>query len=107
RLRSPPRGARPEGIWQACNGTVPGFVLNLVSFHDPASGFDAPAFAEAVETAVTALTLAAPSATRIAVTMAHLAGLLALLGIDYGSEAARNVARALASILRGRAEAAS
>ena len=39
--------------------------------------------------------------------MADLAGLLALLGIDYGSELSRDVARALAAILRGRAEAAS
>jgi hypothetical protein len=100
-------GAPTEPVWQGRNGTVPGFVLNLVSFHDPASGFDAPAFAEAVETAVTALTLAAPSSSRIAVTMAGLAGLLASLGIEYGSEMARDTARALAGILRGRAEAAS
>ena len=39
--------------------------------------------------------------------MADLAGLLALLGIDYGSERRSRVARALAAILRGRAEAAS
>jgi ribonucleoside-diphosphate reductase alpha chain len=100
-------GAPTEALWQARSGTVPGFVLNLVSFHDPASGFDAAAFAEAVETAVTALTLALPSASRIAVTMADLAGLLALYGIDYGSELGRDVARTLAAILRGRAEAAS
>ena len=54
---------RPSRSGTAATRTGPGFVLNLVSFHDPASGFDAPAFAEAVETAVTALTLAAPSAT--------------------------------------------
>ena len=47
-----------------------------------------PAFAEAVETAVTALTLARPGAGRIAVGMADLAGLLAVLGIEYGSDAA-------------------
>ena len=39
--------------------------------------------------------------------MADLAGLLALLGIDYGSDASLTIARALAAILRGRAEAAS
>ena len=58
-------------------------------------------------TAVIALTLAAPAATRIAVGMADLAGLLALLGIDYGSDTARAIAGSLAAILRGRAEAAS
>jgi ribonucleoside-diphosphate reductase alpha chain len=101
------RGAPSEPVWQGQIGPVPGFVLNLVAFHDPAAGFDAPAFAEAVETAVTALTLASPSASRIAVSMADLAGLLALLGIDYGSDAALAVVRALAAIVRGRAEAAS
>jgi ribonucleoside-diphosphate reductase alpha chain len=100
-------GAPTEPIWQGQAAPIPGFVLNLVSFHDPASGFDAPAFAEAVETAVTALTLATPSASRIAVSMADLSGLLALLGIDYGSDASVTVARALAATLRGRAETAS
>ena len=82
-------------------------MLNLASFHDADAGFDTPAFAEAVETAVTALTLAAPAARRLAVGMADLAGLLAVLGIDYGSDASLAIARALAAILRGRAEAAS
>ena len=100
-------GAPTEPIWQGRVDPVPGFVLNLASFHDPAVGFDAPALAEAVETAVTALTLACPAATRIAVCMADLAGLLTLLGIDYGSDGALAVAGALAAILRGRAEATS
>jgi ribonucleoside-diphosphate reductase alpha chain len=43
----------------------------------------------------------------IAVGMTDLAGFLAALGIDYGSDAARDVARALAAILRGHADAAS
>ncbi len=101
------RGAPTEPIWHGHAGSVPGFVLNLVSFHDPAAGFDSADFAEAVETAVTALTLASPSAGRIAVSMANFAGLLALLGIEYGSDNSLAVARALAAILRGRAEAAS
>ncbi len=44
---------------------------------------------------------------RMAIGMADLAGLLAALGVDYGSEAARDIARALAAVLRGRADAAS
>ena len=99
-------GAPTEAIWRRDGGT-PGFVLNLASFYDPAAGFDAPSFAEAVETAVTAATLAAPSANRIAVGVADLAGLLALLGLEYGSDASLAVARSIAAILRGRAEAAS
>ncbi len=101
------QGAPTEPIWHGQAAPVPGFVLNLVSFHDPAAGFDFSGYAEAVETAVTALTLAFPSAERLAVSMADLAGLLALLGIDYGSDASLAVAQALAAILRGRAEAAS
>ncbi len=94
-------------IWQGQNAAVPGFVLNLASFHDAAAGFDTPAFVEAVETAVTALTLAAPAAPRLAVGVTDLAGLLALLGVEYGSDASLAIARAIAAIVRGRAEAAS
>src|SRR4051812_27171149 len=101
------RASPTQELWCDASGPARGFVLNLASFHDPASGFDAPAFAEAVETGVIALALAAPSAGQIAVGMADLAGLLALLGIDYGSDASLAVAGALAAIMRGRAEAAS
>jgi hypothetical protein len=48
-------GAPSAQTWRGQEEAVPGFVLNLASFHDAASGFDAPAFAEAVETAVIAL----------------------------------------------------
>jgi len=100
-------GAPTAPIWSGEAGPAPGFVLNLASFHDTTSGFDAPAFAEAVETAVMALTLAAPAAPRVAVGVADLAGLLAALGIDYGSAASLAVVRAIAGILRGRAMVAS
>ncbi|HLJ06871.1 MAG TPA: TSCPD domain-containing protein [Acetobacteraceae bacterium] len=100
-------GAPSLSVWRGNADAEPGFVLNLASFHDVAIGFDAPAFAEAVETAVTALTLFAPAATRVSVGMADLAGLLALLGIEYGSDASLAITRAVAAILRGRAEAAS
>jgi hypothetical protein len=86
---------------------VPGFTLNLTGFLDDGLGFDAAAFADAVETATIALTLAAPAADRLAIGMADLAGLLAALGVDYSTEPAREIARALAALLRGRAEAAS
>ncbi len=100
-------GAPTTPVWRGQNDGVPGFALNLASFHDDESGFDAPAFAEAVETAVTALTLAAPGASRLWVGVSDLARLLGLLGIEYGSEASLAIAGALAAILRGRAEAAS
>jgi ribonucleoside-diphosphate reductase alpha chain len=100
-------GAPTASVWQADQSGVLGFILNLTSFHDTGGGFDAAAFSEAVETAVTALTMAAPAAPRIEVAVADLAGLLAALGIEYGSEAAIAVARCIAAILRGRAEVAS
>ena len=100
-------GSPSTAIWQGRDGTMPGFVLNLASFHDADAGFDTPAFVEAIETAVTTLTLAAPAASRLAVGVTDLAGLLALLGVEYGSDASLAIARALAAILRGRAEAAS
>ncbi|HME20572.1 MAG TPA: TSCPD domain-containing protein [Acetobacteraceae bacterium] len=100
-------GAPSAQTWRGQEEAVPGFVLNLASFHDAASGFDAPAFAEAVETAVIALTLAAPAATRLAISMADLSGLLAKLGVEYGSDPSLAIAGALAAILRGRAEAIS
>src|SRR5690349_15255832 len=100
-------GAPTASVWQAGQRGMPGFVLNLASFHDAGHGFDAASFAEAAETAVMALTLAAPAASRIEVTVADLAGLLAALGIEYGSDASIAIARCIAAVLRGRAEAAS
>lgn len=104
------RGAPSATVWRSAlpqGEEEVGFVLNLPAFHEPAQGFDAAGFADAVETAVTALTLAAPSASRLAIGVADLAGLLASLGVDYGSDASLAIARALAAVLRGRAEAAS
>ncbi len=101
------RGAPGPAIWRGVAAEAPSFTLNLVGFLDDGLGFDATAFAAAVTTATTALTLAAPNADRLAIGMADLAGLLAALGVDYGTEPAREIARALAAILRGHAEAAS
>jgi ribonucleoside-diphosphate reductase alpha chain len=100
-------GAPTASVWLGHADETPGFVLNLASFYDADAGFDAAAFAEAVETATTALALFAPSASRVAIGIADLAGLLALLGVAYGSDASQMTARALAAVLRGRAEAAS
>jgi hypothetical protein len=101
------RGAPTAPVWRGESTKRPGFVLNLAAFHDPAHGFDVPGFADAVELAATALTLASPAAERLAIGMADLAGLLAALGLDYDSDAARAVAAALAALLRGHAELVS
>jgi hypothetical protein len=101
------RGAPTEAVWRLEAGDAPGFVLNLPAFLDSDGVPDLAGFADAVETAVLALNFAAPGVRDIDIGMADLAGLLAHLGIDYASEAARDVARGLAAILRGRADAAS
>jgi ribonucleoside-diphosphate reductase alpha chain len=101
------RGAPDAAIWQGGEPAEPGFVLNLAAFHDAEAGFDIAGFADAVETAVVALSLAVPAAARLRVRLADLAGLLARLGLDYRDSAARGVAACLAALLRGRAEAAS
>jgi hypothetical protein len=101
------RGAPTASVWQRRSDPNPGFVLNLPAFIDGAGIFDCAAFAEAVETAVIALSFAAPASARLSVSMADLAGLLSALGIGYASEDARQIARALAAILRGRADIAS
>ncbi len=101
------RGAPSASVWQRRPDPNPGFVLNLPAFIDSAGIFDCAAFAEAVETAIIALSFAAPASARLSVSMADLAGLLCTLGIDYASDDARQIARALAAILRGRADIAS
>ncbi|MFL5254940.1 MAG: TSCPD domain-containing protein [Rhodopila sp.] len=101
------RGAPTSAVWQLDAADAPGFVLNLPAFLVDGGVFDAAAFAEAVETAVLALSFAAPSVRDIDIGFADLAGLLTALGLDYASEPARDVARAVACMLRGRADAAS
>ncbi len=100
------RGAPSASVWRREDDDSPGFLLNLPAFHDSGIGFDVDAFAAAVDTAAATLRLAAPGASRYAIAMADLAGLLAALGLDYAQTAARDVAACLASVLRGRADAA-
>ena len=101
------RGAPTEAVWRLEADDAPGFVLNLPAFLDSDGQLDCSDLAEAVETAVLALSLAAPKVRDIDIGVADLAGLLAALGIDYGSDAARDIARCIAAIVRGRADAAS
>lgn len=101
------RGTPTEAVWRLDAEDGPGFVLNLPAFVDSDGQLDLSDIAEAVETAVIALNFAAPSVRDIDVGMADLAGLLSALGVDYSSDTARDIARCLAAIIRGRADAAS
>ncbi len=101
------RGAPTEAVWRLQAQAGPGFVLNLPAFLDTDGQLDLADLAEAVETAVIALSLAAPTVRTIEIGIADLAGLLAALGIDYASGAAQDVARCVGAIIRGRSEAVS
>jgi ribonucleoside-diphosphate reductase alpha chain len=101
------RGAPSAAVWRGESMRPPAFVLNLPAFHDPEHGFEVPAFIDAVELAATALTLFSPSARVITIAMADLVALLAALGLDYDSDAARAVAAALAALLRGQVDIVS
>jgi ribonucleoside-diphosphate reductase alpha chain len=95
------RHAAPcAALWRGERAALPCFVLNLPAFLDAETGFDAEAFAGAAATAATALALHAPEAPRLGIAMADLAGLLAALGLDYDSAAARETATAIAARLR-------
>ena len=85
----------------------PRFVFNLPAFFDPTAGFDCDGFRDAVDIATIALTVLRPDARRLALGFADLDGLLAALGLDYDSQAARAVAASIAALLRGRAECTS
>ena len=93
-------------VWAGATGIAPGFVLNLPAFHDQGAGFDAAAFADAVGTAAIALRLSDPGATRFAIGFTDLDGLLAQLGLDYDSQAARDLAVNVAALLRAAADIA-
>ena len=101
------RGAPTEAVWRLHAEDGPGFVLNLPAFLDNDGQLELAALAEATETAVIALAFAAPGVRDIDVGVADLSGLLAALGLDYATPAARDVARCMMAIVRGRADAAS
>lgn len=100
------RAAPTMPVWNGAAGAPPGFVLNLPAFLDGATGFDVPAFVEAVRTAATALRLGDPGAPRYAIGFTDLDGLLAAAGVDYDTQAARDVAACLAALLRATADLA-
>ena len=99
---------RPRPTWSGRAAEDPGFVLNLPAFLTSDGHFDVEAFAAAVETAVEALVVLAPAARRFVVGMADLSPAAGRVS-DCGTtpEPARDVARCLAAVLRGHADAAS
>jgi hypothetical protein len=101
------QAAPTAGIWRRETDPTPGFVLNPNAFLDDAAGFDVEGFAAAVRLAVTALTLAAPAAHRLAIGFTDLHLFLARLGLDYDIPEARDLAATLAAFMTAVADAAS
>jgi ribonucleoside-diphosphate reductase alpha chain len=104
------RGAPGQDTWETPTSygqASPRFVFNLPAFFDPGAGFDCDGFRDAVDIATVALTVLRPDARRLALGFADLDGLLAALGLDYDSQAGRDVAASIAALLRGRAECTS
>jgi hypothetical protein len=100
------RGAPMVGIWRGEN-EAPGFVIQPNAFFDDAGIFDVAGFAEAITQAVTAMTLAAPSAHVLRIGLTDLNLVLARLGLDYDSGAARDVMVALSACMTAHADLAS
>ena len=101
------RGAPSPEVWRSELLVQPGFTLNPNAFLDAGFGFDAAAFGDAVELAVIALTLAAPSAHHLSIGFTDLHLFLTRLGLDYDSNEARAVAVSLAALMTSRADLAS
>ncbi len=102
------RGTADASVWTGKTaGITPRFVLNLPAFFDTETGFDLAGLRAAIRSATLALTFAVPEATRIAICLTDLDGLLATFGIDYDSTEARATAAALAALLRGEADTLS
>jgi ribonucleoside-diphosphate reductase alpha chain len=101
------RGVPDAAIWANTAPAVPGFTLNPNGFLDEAGAFDAAGFAAAARLAVTALTLAAPAAHRLALGFTDLNLFLARLGLDYDSAPARDTALTLAAFMSAVADGTS
>jgi hypothetical protein len=102
------RGAPGAAIWRGETRGPARFVLNLPAFLDAEGGFDSAGYAAAVGVAVRALDIwTGTKAPRLGVGFCDLAGLLAALGLRYGSAEARAVGAAIAALTRGAAEAES
>ncbi len=101
------RAAPGPDVWRNKAGTAPEFVFNLSAFLDEAGCFDAGALGVAVRLAVTALTLAAPSAHRLAIGFTDLNLFLARLGLDYDTPQARDAAVTVTAFIGAQADVAS
>ncbi len=101
------RGAPGPAIWRNQQTGVPEFIFNLDGFFTQVGDFDANALGEAVQLAVIALTLGRPGAHRLSLGFTDLNLMLARLGLEYDSAAARDVAVLLTGFIGVHADLAS
>jgi hypothetical protein len=101
------RGAPGAQVWHNRAAAAPEFVFNLNAFLDDACCLDIAGLGEAIQLAVTALTLGAPSAHRLCIGFTDLNLFLARLGLEYDSAPARDVAVTLAAFFAAQADIAS
>ena len=91
------RAASPgETVWRGAGEDAACFVLNLASFAEPGAGFDLDAYVVALETVAEALRLLGSRSARLL--LGNLDAALAGLGLDYDSDAARDVAACLSAL---------
>ncbi len=100
------RQAAPNPAIWAGEAEAPGYTLYAAGFHDATDGFDVAGFADAASLAARACLLLSPDAARMEIGLAGLDDLLACLGLDYDSRAARAVGACLAALLRAQVEQA-
>ncbi|APH60093.1 Ribonucleoside-diphosphate reductase alpha chain [Granulibacter bethesdensis] len=103
------RGAAGVSLWTGQEDalTPPSFLINLPAFYTRTDGLDVAALGQAVSDAVLALTLAVPSARRLAVAPTGLAALFDKAGLAYASQEAQDTARCLTAFIRACADHAS
>ena len=95
------RAASPgETVWRGAGADAACFVLNLESFAEPGAGFDLDAYVVALETIAEALRLLlrVPGSRSARLLLGNLDAGLAGLGLDYDSDAARDVAVCLSAL---------
>lgn len=101
------RASPTTDIWRHRAAEQPGFVFNPSAYLDDATLFHPALLAQDVDLAVTALTLAAPSASCLRLGFTDLNLFLARLGIPYDSQDARDLAQSLAALISATADIAS
>ncbi len=88
--------AAGEGVWRGDTRDAPSFVVNLAAFAQPGTSFDLDLYVDALETVSVALRGLGGTGTRLL--LGNLDACLAMLGLDYDSDPARDIAACLTAL---------